>query len=93
MGVTIDFRRAARKLRLVEPDQAVMRKVDQVGEIQARFKLEMRLALSLLNWKMKLLDESMLALDKSRCETAVLEAQIENLKKMLRTASTAVEAL
>jgi hypothetical protein len=93
MGVTIDFRRAARKLRVIEPGRAALSKVEQIDEIQTRFKLEMRLALSLLNWKMKLLDESMLALDKSRCETAVIEAQIGNLKKMLRIASTAVEAL
>jgi hypothetical protein len=93
MGVTIDFGSAARRLRPIESDQAAMTEVERILEIKARFKLEMRLALSLLDWKMKLLDASMPVLDKSRFDTAMLEEKINDMKKMLRIATATVEAL
>jgi hypothetical protein len=93
MGVTIDFGNATRRLRPVESDQAAMTEVEQIFEIKARFKLEMRLALALLDLKMRLLDDEMLTLDKSRFDAAILEEKIGDMKNMLRIATATVEAL
>jgi hypothetical protein len=73
MGVTIDFRNAARKFRPPESDQAATTEIEQILEIKARFKLDMRLALSLLDLKMMLLNEEFRSLDKSRFDAAMLD--------------------
>jgi hypothetical protein len=93
MGMTIDFHSAARKRRPLDADQAAIARVEQIDQIKTRLKLDLGLALSLLDLKINLLDDSMLALDPSRCETAILQQQIDNLKKMMLTVTSTVAAL
>jgi hypothetical protein len=93
MGVTIDFGNAARKRRPLDADRAAMAKVEQIDDIKARLKVDLCMALSLLDLKINLLDDSMMALDPSRCETVILREQIDRLKQMMRTVTSTVATM
>jgi hypothetical protein len=93
MGVTINFPSAARKHRSSDADQAALAKAEQIDDIKARLKIDLCLALSLLDLKINLLDDSMLALDPSRGETVILREQVDRLKQMLRTVTSTVGTL
>lgn len=87
MGITIDFAQAAPRLR------PGFRQTQAADDIKAKFKLGLEFALSTLDPKIAALEQSISALDRSRCDVGALEAQLCELKWLVLVARAAVGSL
>jgi hypothetical protein len=87
MGVTIDFELMAPRLR---PRTKLAR---IAHEQKASFKLSTRLVLSAIDLKTRVLEESILSMDRSRFNVSALELQVSELKSLLVVANAALDAL